>query len=71
MVFGFEELFYHEYFEGGSKFLLGEGFCQFSNIFSDVGEVLSEVEDGVNVNPKHFVGFVWGGGIGYVSNLGR
>ena len=60
MVFGFEELFYHKCFKGGAKISLGEGFCEFSNVFSEMGEVFSEVEDGVNMYPKHFVGFVRG-----------
>ena len=49
VVFRFEELFYYESFEGGTKFSLSSGFCEFSNVFSDVGEAFSEVEDGVNV----------------------
>ena len=60
MIFGFEEFFYHEYFEDGAKFSLGEGFCEFSSVFSDVGEMFSEVEDGVNVYPEHFFEFVRG-----------
>jgi hypothetical protein len=49
MVFGFEEILYHECFEGGTKFSLIEDFCEFSNVFSEVSEVFSEVEDGVGV----------------------
>ena len=34
-VFGFEKLFYPECFEGGAKFSLGEGLCEFSHVISD------------------------------------
>ena len=40
--------------------MLGDGACKFSNVFDDVGEVFSEVENGVNAYPKHFVGFARG-----------
>jgi hypothetical protein len=51
MVFRFEELFYHQCFEGGAEFSSCQGFYEFSNDLSDVCDVLSEVEDGVNVYP--------------------